>query len=413
MAKITNRTVESAEATSGDYFIWDDEMPGFGIRVFSSGRRSYVVQYKKDGRNRRVTLGLHGRITPAEARQLAKQLFGDLAKGHNPAEERAIIRRDPTVHELCDLYLKEGRAAKPTKKESSWRTDGSNMARHIRPLLGTRKLRSLTKVDIQRFQSDVTVGKTAADERTGFRGRAIVKGGPGTAARATAILGAMLSFAAERGLIPANPAKGVKLHPAKRRERFLSADEMARLGEALADEELKSEAAPSVAAIRLLILTGCRKGEITTLQWRYVDQERGLLRLPDSKTGAKVVPIGGPALDLLKSLPRFPNEPNVFPSRRQGRHLVGLQKVWERVRDAAKLENVRLHDLRHSFASVAVTGGHSLYMVSKILGHKDTRTTEIYAHLAADPMREVANQTASLIADMLKAKPRPVLAAAE
>jgi len=156
-------------------------MPGFGVRVFSSGRRSYVVQYKKDGRNRRVTLGLHGRITPTEARQLAKQVFGDLARGHNPAEERAIIRRDPTVHELCDLYVKEGRAAKPTKKESSWRTDGSNMERHIRPLLGTRKLRSLTKADIQRFQSDVTVGKTAKDEKTGFRGRAIVKGGPGTA----------------------------------------------------------------------------------------------------------------------------------------------------------------------------------------------------------------------------------------
>jgi integrase len=223
----------------------------------------------------------------------------------------------------------------------------------------------------------------------------------------------MLSFAVDRGLLSANPAKGVKLHPTKRRERFLSAEEMARLGEALAQAELKSDAAPSVAAIRLLILTGCRKGEILSLRWSYVDQERGLLRLPDSKTGAKVVPIGGPALDLLKALPRFPDEPNVFPSPRHARHLVGLQKVWERVRDAAKLENVRLHDLRHSFASIAVTGGHSLYMVSKILGHKDTRTTEIYAHLAADPMREVANHTASVIADMLKAKPKRLLEAAE
>lgn len=413
MAKITNRTVEAAQPTSGDYFIWDDEMPGFGLRVFSSGRRSYLVQYKKDGRNRRVTLGLHGRITPTEARQLAKQIFGEIAKGHNPAEERAVIRRDPTIHELCELYLKEGRAAKPTKKESSWKTDASNIERHIRPLLGNRKLRSLTKADVQRFQSDVTVGKTARDEKTGFRGRAIVKGGAGTASRATSILGAMLNFAVDRGLVPVNPAKGVKLHPTKRRERFLSAEEMARLGEALGEAEARSEAAPSVAAIRLLILTGCRKGEITTLQWRFVDEERGLLRLPESKTGAKVVPIGGPALEILKALPRFPGEPFVFPSPRQGRHLVGLQKVWERVRDAAKLENVRLHDLRHSFASVAVTGGHSLYMVSKILGHRDTRTTEIYAHLAADPMKDVANQTASLIADMMKPKPKGILEAAE
>jgi integrase len=406
MSKLTKRVVDAANPKTGDYFIWDDELRGFGLRIFPSGLKTYVAQYRKDGRSRRIAIGVHGALTPDDARKQAKIILGDVAKGLNPAEERAVIRRDPNVHELCDLYLKEGRAAKPTKKESSWTIDQSNMDRHIRPMLGSRKLRSLVKADIQRFQADITMGKTAKNEKTGFRGRAIVKGGPGTAARATSILAAMLNFALDRGIIPANPARGVKLHPTNRRERYLSSDELSRLGVALSKEAENPLAFPSIAAIRLLIFTGCRKSEVTTLQWRFVDLERGLLRLPDSKTGAKVVPIGGPAVDILKALPREENEPYVFPSPREGhRHVIGLQKVWERVREAAELTDVRLHDLRHSFASVAVSGGHSLYAVSKVLGHKDTRTTQIYAHLADDPMKVVANQTASVIADLLSRKP--------
>jgi integrase len=426
MARLTKRTIDALEPNGRDYFVWDEDMPGFGVRVFASGKKSYLVQYRKDGRSRRVSIGLHGKLTPDEARLMAKAHLGDVAKGHNPAEERAVIRRDPTVSELCDLYLKEGRAAKPTKKESSWKTDGSNIERHIRPLLGNRKLRSLTKADIQRFQADVSAGKTAKDEKTGkLRGRAIVKGGAGTAARATSILGAMLTFATERSLIPASPARGVKLHPTTRRERFLSTEELVRLGEALlaaetappdaeegsADLLRAKEAAPSVAAIRLLMLTGCRKGEITTLQWRFVDWERKLIRLPDSKTGAKVVPLGDSAMDVLAALPREEGDVYVFPSPRKGRHLVGLQKAWERVREVAKLTDVRLHDLRHSFASVAVASGFSLFMVGKVLGHKDSRTTEIYAHMADDPLRRVASETADKISNLLKLpkrEPAPV-----
>jgi len=419
MTRLTKRTVDAAKPSGRDYFLWDEDMPGFGLRVFDSGKKSYLVQYRKDGRTRRVSIGLHGKFTPDEARNQAKALLGDVAKGHNPAEERAIIRRDPTISELCDLYVKEGPAAKPTKKESSWKTDRSNIDRHIRKLLGNRKLRSITKADIQRFQADVETGKSATDVKTGFRGRAIVKGGRGTAARATSILSAMLSFAVEREVIEINPARGVKLFPNNKRERFLSSEELARLGEALIAEAtpenpaqkadvMRAElAAPAVAAIRLLILTGCRKSEIVTLQWAHVDWDRAFLRLPDSKTGAKVVPIGGAALALLRALPRAEGDVYVFPSVRAGRHLVGLQKVWERVRDTAGLHDVRLHDLRHSFASVAVSGGHSLYTVGKILGHKQARTTEIYAHLAADPVRAVANHTAEVIAGLMAPKPKP------
>lgn len=414
LTRLTKRVVDAAKPDGRDYFLWDDELPGFGLRVFASGKRSYVVQYRKDGRSRRVSIGLHGALTPEDARTQAKGLLGDVAKGHNPAEERAVIRRDPTLYEVCDLYLKEGPILRPRKKASTWKTDRANIDRHIRPLLGRRKLRSLVKLDIQQFQADVTAGRTATDEKTGFRGRARVTGGPHVAARASALLRAILNFAMDRGLRTDNPARNLQLNKSTRRDRFLSADELASLGVALASEEVKDEAKPSVAAIRLLVFTGCRKSEILTMQWRFVDWERNLLRLPDSKTGAKVIPLGQPAIEVLKALPREDGEPYVFPSPRQGRHLVGLQKVWERVREVAGLQDVRLHDLRHSFASVAVGSGFSLFMVGKLLGHKDSRTTEIYAHMADDPLKVVADQTSSLIAELLKPKaPAAELQAAE
>lgn len=417
-SRLTKRIVDAAQPAAKDYVLWDDEIPGFGLRVYTSGKKSYLIQYRAEGRSRRFTLGLHGPLTPDDARKHAKAKLGGVVSGENPAEEKATICRDPTIHELCDLYVKEGPVLRPRKKASSWKTDRSNIDRHIRPLVGRRKLASLTKLEVQRFQADVSVGKTATDEKTGFRGRAIVRGGRAVAGRATALLRAILNFAVERGLREGNPARNIQLNKVAQRERFLTAEEFARLGAALEEEAASEEAKPSVAAIRLLILSGCRKNEILTLQWRFIDWERGLLRLPDSKTGAKIVPLGAAAVALLRTVPRIEGEPYVFASPRKGRHLVGLQKVWERVREAAGLSDVRLHDLRHSFASVAVAGGFSLFMIGKVLGHKDTRTTEIYAHLGADPAKAVANQTSAAVATLMAALParefaEPVLEAAE
>jgi integrase len=399
--RITKRVADAAQAESKDYIIWDDELPGFGLRIYATGKKSYVIQYRHSGRSRRLTLGLHGPLTPDEARRQAKAHLGKVATGGDPAEERAGVLRDPTVHELCDLYLKEGPILKPHKKASTWKTERSAVARHIRPLLGRRKLASLTKMDIQQFQADVTVGKTATVEKTGFRGKAVVRGGYGIGGRVTAMLAAILSFAVERGLRADNPARGIQLNKVRKLDRFLSGEELTRLGAVLRDEARKDLSRLSVAAIMLLLFTGCRKSEILTLRWRYIDWDNGLLRLPDSKTGAKIVPLGKPALDLLRSLPVIENDPFVFPSPREGKHLVGLQKVWARVRKAAGLWDVRLHDLRHSFASMAVAGGSSLYMVGKVLGHKDSRTTEIYAHIGSDPLKTVANETATKLAGLL------------
>jgi integrase len=372
--------------------------------VFPSGAKVYVLQYRVGGRGsqaRRRVIARHGVVTPDEARIRARRLLTDIADGKDPAALRDQGREALTVNDLADLYLKDGPAEKPNKKLASWKTDCSNIERHVKPLLGRKHARALTQGEIAKFQIDVAGGKTAADVKTKRRGRAIVNGGRGTAARSLAVLGAMLQFAVSRRLIPANPARGVPLLKATPKERFLSEAEVARLADTIA--AMEREAALSLAAasaIRLLLLTGCRKNEILSLRWEWIDFERGCLRLPDSKTGAKTVPLAAAALELLNATPR--RSDFVLPAGKGSGHYTGLQKDWERVRERAGLPGLRVHDMRHSFASFAVADGHTLFMIGKVLGHKQSRTTESYAHLAADPVRAVAERTGARIAAAMR-----------
>jgi integrase len=407
MAKLTKRVVDAIcpDPAGRDAFVWDSgdgAIKGFGVRMKPSGAASYLVQYRtREGRTRRLVLSRVGVLTPDEARTLAGDKLKQVAHGGDPSADRHLAREALTVAELADLYLREGPAAKPNKKASSWAADGSNIERHVKPLLGRKTVKSLIQEDIAKFQADVALGKSRADIKTKKRGRAIVEGGRGTAARSLAVLGAMLQFATGRKLIPANPAKGVQLLKGAKKERFLSEAEVARLADTLTAMEREDRLSPGAAtAVRLLLLTGCRKSEILSLSWDWVDVERCCLRLPDSKTGAKVVPLAAAAMELLNGLPRASEY--VLPAGKGIGHYTGLQKDWERVRVRAGLSGLRLHDLRHSFASFAVADGHTLFMVGKVLGHKQTRTTEGYAHLATDPLRVVADRTAARIAAAMR-----------
>lgn len=402
--KLTKRAIDAAIAGAKDTFLWDREVRGFGLKVTPAGKRIYVLQCRLRGRLRRFTIGTHGSPwTPDLARDRAIDLLGSIARGADPVDERKGAKSDVTMTALCDLYLREGCSG---KKASTIVLDRSRIERHVKPLLGHKRVKELSRADLERFMTEIAAGRTAIDERTRKRGRAIVTGGKGTATRVMGMLGAVLQFAVNRGYRVDNPARGIRRYPDKCLERFLSSDELSRLAASFVSAEERSINPYALAAVRLLALTGARKSEILKLRWDWVDVERSCLRLPDSKNGAKPVPLGSAAMEILKSLPRVHGNPFVIPGAKAGHHYVGLQKVWDRVREDAGLSDLRLHDLRHHFISTGASSGESLYILGKVAGHKQAATTQRYAHLADDPVRQTAERVSSSIERSLK---RPVV----
>tara|TARA_R110002072_G_scaffold20102_1_gene73667 strand:- start:5627 stop:6865 length:1239 start_codon:yes stop_codon:yes gene_type:complete len=392
--RLTNSVVNGAAARDGDYFLWDGDLKGFGLKVCSGGRKAYVCKYRLGtGRNaptRRMTIGTHGSPwTPDQARKRASQILGLVAHGEDPAQAKQADKNVLTVSQLCDRYLEHGAA---TKKASTLATDRGRIERHIKPLLGRMRVPDVKRADVSRFLQDVAAGKTAVDVKTGARGRAIVRGGKGTATRTVGLLGGIFSFAVESGWITENPVRGVKRFRDRRNERFLDGSELQKLGAALIAAEAAGENPYAIAIIRLLVLTGARKGEIESLRWPEVDWQYSYLRLADSKTGQKLVMLNGAAIDVLQAVPRQNASDFVFPASRSDGYYEGTPKVWRRIRENAGLENVRIHDLRHSFASMAVSGGVSLPVIGALLGHKDSATTARYSHLQNDPVRSASDR---------------------
>jgi hypothetical protein len=273
MVKITKRVVEAAEAQEKDYLIWDDELPGFGLRVFSSGKRSYVIQYRTKGRSRRYTIGLHGAWAPETARREAKVQLGRVAGGDDPVEDRQLDHKAITVKELCSRYLTDlqaglilGKGGRP-KKSSAITTDTGSIERHIIPLLGPRRVKDLTKTDVNKVLKDIMAGKTRVSVKTKkLRGKAIVRGGAGTATRTVGLLGGILTYAVEAGIIERNPAHGVRKPKDNVRKRRLSEAEYRILGRMLRDAAKDEKYATAVGIIRQIALTGCRRSEMIRLK---------------------------------------------------------------------------------------------------------------------------------------------------
>ncbi len=423
--KITKRAVDDlAPAGGAETVLWDTEVKGFGVRARAAradtkvkdfggraratGGKSYILHYRAGaGRGaalRKLTIGKHGSPwTPETARIEAKRLLAEVAAGRDPATARQQERAALTFGELIDLYLAEGAGH---KKASTLKVDRGRIEHHLRPLLGKLRFDRIGRTEIERMRNAVAAGKTAERIASAEKRRAgsVATGGKGAAAQCVALVSSIYAFAIGRGLCADNPARGVKKAPVRKVERFLSEAEIARLAEALDAEAQQSHNPYPPAAIKLLLLTGCRKGEIANLRWEHVDFERECLRLPDSKTGAKVVYLNVPARALLQELPRMAESPRVIPGMRADGAGPAIDKVWSRVRKAAELVDVRLHDLRHSFASVGAAGGLSLPVIGALLGHKHAATTARYAHLSADPLRAANDAVGARIAAAMNRK---------
>jgi integrase len=380
MPKLTKRIVEAAEVKTAEYMLWDGELPGFGVRVMPSGRRSYMVQYRAGRRSRRMALGPHGVLTADQARSMAVQVLAEVRTGSDPAGVRKERREALTVAELAERFDKEHIAVH--LKESTAKEYRRNLRRFILPVLGRHRVADVTRADVAKFHHDL---------------RHI----PYQANRNLEILSKMFNLAEMWGLRPdgSNPRRHIRKYPEQKRERFLSAGELRRLGDVLGEMEAERlELPPAIAAVRLLVLTGCRLNEIMKLRWEHVDLAESVLRLPDSKTGAKVVHLGQAAVDVLRQVERQPFNPFVIAGTCAGKPLADLQPFWQRLRSRAGLKDVRLHDLRHTFASVAVASGQGLPMIGKLLGHSQVQTTARYAHLAGDPVRAAANDVSDAVA---------------
>jgi integrase len=381
--RLTKGAVDTAAPGSADFFLWDESVRGFGIKITPSGGKIYVLQYRCRGRQRRYRIGQHGSPwTAAEARIEAVRLLSEVVRGNDPADLKQADRSDITFAAFADRYLKEH--ADLHKKAGSAALDRHLLKKHVLPAIGTRRLGELTRADLARMHRSLAETPIGAN-------------------RVLALTSTMLALAERWGLRRegSNPCRHIERFKERGRERFLSEVEIGRLGEALAKAEQAGAPPVAVAAIRLLILTGARKAEVLTLEWRWVNFERLLIELPDSKTGAKPIYLNAPALALLASLPRIVGNPFVLPGDRAGAHVVNIETTWRRVRKEAGLEDVRLHDLRHSFAAVGASAGFSLPLIGALLGHTETKTTQRYAHLGNDPVRQANEAIGARIAAAL------------
>lgn len=409
MPKLTKRVIDAAELREQPYFIWCSELAGFGVRIFPSGSRTYYADYRnKSGGRKRMTLGAHGKLTTEEARKLALITLGDVLRGEDPAEERATRRNSMTMKQLCDKYLNAaerglimGKRGKP-KKASTLGTDRGRIERHIKPLLGTKRVRDVTAADLNRFIRDIAAGKTATMQRTAkLRGKAIVKGGAGTATRTAGLLGGILSFAVSEGVIHLNPARGVKRPSDNHRQRRLTAEEYRHLGEALEAGDTEAEIQQGLSAAWLLALTGCRLGEVVRLKWSEIDEASKCLRLADSKEGASVRPLGQPALDVLAKIARRKDCPFALPAARGEGPFGGMPGAWARIAKRAKLEDVTPHTLRHSFASVAGDLGFAESTIAALLGHAAGSITGRYIHHLDAVLIAAADKVSRVIHKMM------------
>lgn len=371
MPKITKRLIDAitpdAEKTIK---IWDSELKGFGVVVLPSGRRTYCIEYRNADRiKKRLKLGVHGQITAEEARDLAKKRLANVTHGEDPAEEKKKIGQLETIRQLAQDYLERHGAR---KREKSLNEDKKLLKNLILPTFGDKKIQLVTRRDVENFHAKL-------------------KSTPYQANRAMSLLSKMFSLAISWGWCEKNPAQGIERYQEQRRDRWLDDNEMVRLWSVL--EKYKFHA--TSFAFKFLLLTGARKGEVLNATWSQFDLDKGVWTKPAHLTKQKKnehIPLSSNALEMLQELKELhPSQsPYLFPGKVDGKPIQEVKTFWRSVLKEAGIENCRIHDLRHTHASHLVSSGLSLSIVGKLLGHTQASTTQRYAHLADEPLRDAA-----------------------
>jgi integrase len=404
--KLTKKTIDALPIRDRVYIAYDNVLPGFGCRVTPNGARSWIVEYRPHGGGRsvgkrRITLGSVSVLTPDQAREAAGDVLARVRFGDDAPHDRAARRSSPMLAELITEFMNE--EIRPTRKPGTAALYDMYFRVHVRPAVGNKRAREVTSTDVGKLHRKIGT-KT-----------------PVTANRVVALLSSLFSWAAGRSKVPKdlNPARGITRYREQGREQFLSSEELARLGDALREAEtvgvpwVIDESSPkakhvpkdnrrtkvspyATAALRLLLLTGCRLREILNLRWEEFDRERGMLLLPDSKTGRKPVILSSAAIAVLEGIPRAGDY--VISGLRPEKARRDLKRPWEAIRQRAALGPIRLHDLRHTFAATGAGSNLGLPVIGKLLGHRRAETTSRYAHIAADPLKTAADAIASKLA---------------
>ena len=377
MQRLTKRTVDAILPTGTDHFIWDQQLSGFGVRISPKGQKSFLVQYRHQGRTQRMRLGRLGLITVDEARRKARILLGEAEAGKNPALAASSKRKAPKLSEVSERFVNEH--VKTRLKAGTQQNYISVLNNYILPAIGHKRITDITLEDLSALHTSLSHKPTQAN-------------------RSVLVMSKLLNLSEQWGLrtMGSNPCRHIQLFKDKKRNRFLDKTELKRLWQTL--DEAYAEGMADLYAInayKLLILTGCRLGEIQTLKWSYIRGNR--VEFPDSKTGYKRLPLNAAAMEILRQTPKQEGNTYVICGDKKGAHIVNLQKSWRRIREKAGLDDLRIHDLRHTFASQAVMNGTPLALVSKLLGHKKITTTMRYAHLADSELLEASEGIGDLL----------------
>ena len=399
------KTIKDGVEAKSVYF-WDDILPNFGIRV-QKKKKSYVVVYRNKYKKQRwYTLGHTNEITPEEARTLAKNVLGDVAKGLDPAELKKVDKRSLNVADLCEWYLKEGTTH---KKPSTIKDDKSRIANHIKPVLGRKIVKEVKRGDIEHLLYCVKTGANIPSHKGEKRHGHFAQGGDGVSRRTLGLIGAIFEFAFSHGIIEFNPCRGIKRAPDNKRKVFLNLDEIQKLGEILNRPESRTLYKQGVDVLKLLLLTGCRRNEIASLRWEYIDFNNQCFHFPDTKTGKQDRPFGKSAKYLLQSINKGEQEGFVFPSTVGSGYYRGTNRVFDSIRKITDEEGkpivkagVRVHDLRHTFATIAADMGYSDLTIGGIIGHKGRTVTSRYTHTIDKSLILATNAVSARISDALE-----------